>query len=233
MKPGRQEGFTLVELLVSLAVLSFMMMMAWTTTTGAVFARKNVELSQERDHEIRVAMSRMVCDLSSAYISANEDQGQVDRRTQFVGKSQGSIDELTFSSMAHATLWADANESEQTVITYQAESDLDDSRLTNLIRREKGRPPNDTSRSRDEPEEVDVLLRGVKTVRFEYWDWKEKDWKKQWNSTQADGERGRVPTRVRVTVEIEVEDPEGDKRELKYVTQARIVLQEELKFVTN
>ena len=226
-----QQGFTLIELLVSMAIISFMMLMAWSTTSGAVFAHRNVKQSQERDHEIRLAMSRMARDLSAAYISSNEDQNQQERRTMFIGKSQGDVDELKFSSMAHQVLWADANESEQTVITYQAERDPDDGRITNLLRREQRRPNNDPQRQ--EPTDADVMVRDVKEVRFEYWDWRDKSWKDTWDSTQADAERGRLPSRVRITLEIEVSEPDGDERTLKYVTQARIMLQEELRFFTN
>jgi type II secretory pathway component PulJ len=196
-----------------------------------VFAHRNVKDSQERDHEIRLAMSRISRDLSAAYISANEDQNQQERRTMFIGKSQGDVDELRFSSMSHQVLWADANESEQTVITYEPELDPDDSRRTNLLRREQRRPNNDPSRP--EPADADVLVRDVKRLRFEHWDWRDKRWKDAWDSTRADGERGRVPSRVRITLEIEVTEPDGDTRTLKYVSQVRIMLQEELKFFTN
>jgi general secretion pathway protein J len=228
-----QAGFTLVELLIALAVLAIMMTLAWTTITGAVYARKNLERSQERDSELRVGMSQMVRDLGSAYISANEEQSVIERRTMFIGKSEGQIDELRFSSMAHRVLWADANESEQTVITYMAEPDLDDRSMTNLVRRELRRPNNDTSRRDKEPAEIDLLIRDVEKVTFEYWDWKDKNWKDHWDSTQTDGERGRLPTRVRITLEVEQEDPDGDTQTVKYVTQARIALQEELRSFTN
>lgn len=229
----RQQGFTLIEVLIAIAVLAIMMTLAWSSITGAVTAKRNLEDSQERDHEIRVGLARMVRDLSSAYISANEEQSVLERRTMFIGKSDGTVDELKFSSMAHRILWANANESEQTIITYQAEADLEDSSLTNLVRREQRRPTNDTSSRRDkEPAELDVLIRDVERVKLEYYDWKDKSWKERWDSTQADGERGRVPTRVRITLEIEQEDADGDKEVVKYVTQARLVLQEELRFFT-
>ena len=229
----RQRGFTLIEVLIAIAVLAIMMTLAWSSITGAVTAKRNLETSQERDHEIRVGLARMVRDLSSAYISANEEQSVLERRTMFIGKSEGTVDELGFSSMAHRILWANANESEQTIITYMSEADLEDSSLTNLVRRELRRPTNDTSSRRDkEPAELDVLIRDVERVKLEYYDWKEKAWKDRWDSTQADGERGRVPTRVRITLEVEQEDADGDKEIVKYVTQARLMLQEELRFYT-
>jgi general secretion pathway protein J len=223
-----EAGFTLIELVLAITILAFMMMIAWSVISGTVFARKNLEERQERYHEIRVAMNVIVRDLSSAYLSANEDQGMMERRTMFIAKSGGTVDELRFSSMDHRVLWADANESEQTVIAYSAEPDPNDSSATNLVRREQRRPSNEPTRQ--EKAELDILLRDVEHVSFEYYDWKAKEWKESWDSTQADGERGRVPGRVKVTIELKI----GDGNEtVKYTTQARPMLQEELRFFTN
>lgn len=222
-----QAGLTLVELMLSLALLAMMMFLAWSTSTGTMRIKKGLEVTQSRNHEIRVAMSRMVRDLSSAYLSANENtNAQIDqRRTLFVGKSTSSVDELRFSTLAHEPMWANANESEQTMIQYLAESDPDEAGVTNLVRREARRLSDENFKQ--EPAEYDVLLHDVKRVRFEYWDWKEKDWKQRWDSTAADGERNRLPTRVRIT--IEMENDEG--KEFKFVTQARLLLQEQLNVV--
>ena len=226
--PRGQSGFTLVELVLAIAILGFMMLVAWSVISGTATARVNLAVRQDRDHELRVATAIMVRDLSSAYLSSNEDQNLMERRTMFVGKAGSDVDDLRFSSMAHRVLWADANESEQTVIAYAAEADPDQSGTTNLVRREQRRPANEPSR--DEPAELDLLLRDIRRVQFEYWDWKNKEWMKDWDSTQADGERGRLPTRVRITIEV----PSGDGDEtVKYQTQARLTMQEELKFFTN
>lgn len=223
-----EQGFTLVELVLAIAILAFMMLVAWSVITGTVFARKNLQERQERDHEIRVAMAVMVRDLSSAYLSSNEEQGVIERRTMFIGKVGSDVDDLRFSTMAHRVLWADANESEQTVVAYSAETDPDKTSVKNLVRREQRRQSNEPSRQ--EPAELDLLLRDVQRVQFEYYDWKAKEWKGDWDSTKPDAERGRVPTRVRITLEL----PNGDgSGTVKYVTQARPMLQEELKFFTN
>tara|TARA_R110002096_G_scaffold44526_13_gene120450 strand:- start:18831 stop:19556 length:726 start_codon:yes stop_codon:yes gene_type:complete len=222
-----QRGMTTIEILVSMAIMLGMFTMAWTSFSGGIRIKRNSEAINERYHEIRVAMGRMVEDLASAYISANENQTLDERRTMFIGKDSGSVDELRFTSMSHRVLWADANESEQTMISYFEESDLEDSGKDNLIRRESRRPPDEDWKN--EPAEIDVLLRDVKKVQFEYYDWTEKDWRDEWDSTAVDGQRGRMPSRVRITIILENEG--GD--EVKFVSQARIMLQEELKFFTN
>jgi type II secretion system protein J len=227
-----EGGFTMVELLISIAVLALMMMLAWRVIGETVATRQDLQQRQEREHEIRVATSVMVRDLSAAFLSANEDQSLTERRTLFVGKAESGagVDELRFSSMAHRVLWADANESEQTVITYFGESDPDDRSLTNLVRRELRRPPSEPGRTDDQPGEIDLLIRNIRSVKFEYYDWQTKEFKENWDSTKQDAERSRLPTRVRVTIELE--NPAGGDP-IRYQTQVRLMLQEELKFFTN
>jgi general secretion pathway protein J len=225
-----ERGFTMVELMISITVLALMMMVAWRVIAGTVATRQSLQQRQEREHEIRVATSVMTRDLSAAYVSANEDQNMTERRTLFVGKGGGTdVDDLRFSSLAHRVLWADANESEQTVITYLAESDPEDSSKTNFLRREQRRPSNEPVKQ--EPSELDLLVRDIRRVKFEYYDWRAKEWKENWDSTKQDAERGRVPSRIRVTIELD--NPSGAGDPVKYVTQIRPMLQEELRFFTN
>jgi len=223
-----ERGFTLIELMLAITVLALMMMVAWSVISGTVLTRKNLQERQEREHEIRVATAVMVRDLTSAYLSSNEDQTMNERRTLFIGKSDSEVDELRFSTLAHRVLWADANESEQTIVSYAAEEDQEDGRMTNLVRREQRRPSNESASQ--ERAELDVLLRDISRVKFEYYDWRAKEWKETWNSTQGDGDRGRVPGRIRITIELE----NGEGADVsKYVTQVRPMMQEELKFFTN
>jgi general secretion pathway protein J len=222
-----QAGFTLVEVLIALSILAFMMTIAWSTTSNSSQAKRHFEAIEERNHEIRLAQARMVKDLSSAYLSGNEDQNRQERRTLFLGKSHGSVDELRFSSLGHKSLWAEANESEQTLIAYFADSDLEDRSKTNLLRRESRRLSNEPWKS--EPAEIDVLLRDIEKVEFEYFDWRDSEWKEDWDTTSPAAQKGRLPTRVRITIEVKTEEGET----VKYMTQARIMMQEELRFFAN
>lgn len=218
---------TTIEIMISMAIMLGMFTMAWSSFSGGLSIKRDSEAINERYHEIRIAFSRIVEDLSSAYISANENQNLEERRTLFLGKDSSRVDELRFTTMGHRVLWADANESEQTMIYYFEESDPDDSSKRNLIRRESRRPHDEDWES--EPAEIEVLLRDIEKVQFEYYDWPERTWLEEWDSTAVDGQRGRLPSRVRVTIELKSES--GD--EVKFVSQARVMLQEELKFFTN
>ena len=212
----RPRGMTLIEILVALAIFGLMMTMAWSTMQNASNVRSTFGLLEERNQEVRLAMARIVYDLESAYLSDNEQPGPDNRRTMFIGKD----DEVKFSSFGHVALWADANESDQTVISYFVDDDRETPSVDDLYRRELRRPSNDPPS--EQRYDLDVLMRAVDKVQFEYWDWKDKKWQDTWDSTKVDAENQRLPTRVRIT--LSYKNNRGD--ELKISTQARLVLQQ-------
>ena len=222
MRPrASQAGLTLLEILVAITILAFMMTLVWTTTSRTGQTKRTYEQLEERAHELRVGLARVVKDLEQAYLSKNQDLRATELRTQFVGKDGGDVDELSFSSLAHQVLWTDANESEQTLITYFAENDREDSRKVNWLRREQRRLTDSGESSKSMSAETDIVLRDIEQVDFEYWDWKEQEWKRDWDTTKQDGQKDRLPTRVKITVTYK----EGDV-ELEQSTQARLYLQE-------
>lgn len=218
MRRRSQRGLSLIEIMISLAILGVMMAIAWSTISASSQARIAFTALEERNHEVRTALARMVTDLESSYLSGNDLPNIDNRRTMFIGKSE----ELRFSTFAHVSLWADANESEQTVVIYF----LDDQRGPNsagkdaLYRKELRRQSNEAWEG--EPGELDVLLTDVEELEIQYWDWKDKKWKETWDSTKQDGEKDRLPVRVRIA--IEYKNARGD--ELKIETQARLLIQE-------
>ena len=201
-----------------------MMALAWRTISNTSASKKTFEKYEERNHEICMAMGRVVADFEAAYLSKNEDGLQSHPRTMFVAKS-GRIPDIRFSTMGHRVLWADANESEQTVIQYLSRNSPDKPGATDWVRREQRRQSNEPPD--DLPSEYDVLLTDIQEVKLEFWNWKNLEWQDTWDSTQSDGQKGMLPSRVRITVT--TKDPAGN--DYKLSTQARIVMQEALNFV--
>jgi type II secretory pathway component PulJ len=218
----RQAGMTLIEILIATAVLVGMMGLAWTTISNTGEVRRTMIGVEERNHELRIATARVVADLEAAYLSRNEDEFATDRRTMFIGKSGGRVPDLRFSTLGHTPLWGDANESEQTVVAYSAGPDPDDPSKTSWLRRELRRPSNKPWK--EEPADVDVLLRDIEQITFEYFDWKEQEWRDQWDSTSDTGAKNRLPSRVRITITYR----NWRDEETKLVTQAAILMQEPL-----
>ena len=227
MKAARniERGLTLIEVMIASAVMVIMMALAWRTISNTSDTRRTFEKYEQRNHELRMAMGRVVADFEAAYLSRNEDQSQSHPRTMFVAKSSGRMPEIRFSTLGHRVLWADANESEQTVIEYTQRANPDKPGATDWIRRELRRQSNEPPE--DLPGDYDVLLTDVQEVKIEYWNWKNVEWQDTWDTTQSDGQKGQLPSRVRITVTVKG----AGEKDMKLVTQARIMLQEPLNFV--
>lgn len=219
-RAGHRRGMTLIEILISITIMGLMMLVAWTTIKSSSEARVTFEALEDRNHEIRLGLARLVFDLESAYLSANEDDKLDDRRTMFIGKEA----EVRFSNFGHMSLWANANESDQTVVVYYLDDDREDSLRDSLYRKELRRQSNEDWEN--EPGELDVLIRGLDKLELEYWDWKDETWQSDWDSTKTDAEQNRVPTRVRIKVTYK--NPRGD--EVVVTTQARLLLEDRIKY---
>jgi prepilin-type N-terminal cleavage/methylation domain-containing protein len=217
-----QSGMTLIEVMLAIAILVVMMSLAWKTISNTSESKKIFEKYEERNHELRMAVSRIVHDLESAYLSRNEDANASHPRTMFMAKSSMKIPDVRFSALDHRVLWADANESEQTVISYVSHDDPEHSGVVDWVRREQRRMSNEPPES--EPAEYDVLVHDIVSAKLEFWNWKNNDWQDTWDTTQADGQKGWLPSRVRIT--ITTKGP--DDKELKITTQARLWMQEVL-----
>ncbi|HEY4179798.1 MAG TPA: type II secretion system protein GspJ [Kofleriaceae bacterium] len=224
MKRRIQAGLTLLEIMLSSAILVVMMSLAWRTISTTSNAKKTFEAFEERNHELRLAMKRICDDFEASYLSKNEDQTQSHPRTLFQAKA-GRFPTILFSTMGHRVLWGDANESEQTVISYVTRNSPTHSGKTDLIRREQRRLSNDPPE--DEPAEYDILLTDIESLKLEYFNWKNVEWQDTWDTTQSDGQKGILPYRVRIT--ITTKDAQG--QDYKVVSEARILMQEPLNFV--
>jgi len=220
----REAGLTLMEVMIASAVMVLMMTLAWRTISNTSDSRRTFEKYEERNHELRMALGRVVADFESAYLSQNEDTSATHPRTLMVVKNGNKVPQVSFSTLGHRVLWADANESEQTVITYLSHDSRENSGQTDWVRAERRRPSNLSPD--EEPAEYDVLVRNIEKVEFKFWNWKNQDWQDTWDTTQSDGQKGWLPSRVKIT--ITVKNAQGD--DIKVSSEARVFMQEPLVF---
>ena len=218
-EPGSgQRGFSLIEILVAVAIIGMMSVLLYGAFKDTFDTQTEVDRSQERWHVLRIGMSRMVRDLSMAYVSMNENMLEKDRRTYFVSKRGFDGDELTFTSFAHRRTVADAKEPDQCAIRYYLAPDPDDSGKTNLMRRETRRIAYKPFE--DIPGESYILIEDVENISYEFFDPVKDEWTEEWDTTSVDGQPNRIPPRIRIFLTIK--DEKG--RDLTLVTEARIML---------
>jgi type II secretory pathway component PulJ len=215
---------TLIEVMIASAIMVIMMALAWRSIGNTGEARRGTGKYQERNHELRMALGRAVADFEAAYLSRNEDANASHPRTMMIGKPGSKVPEIRFSTLGHRVLWADANESEQMVIQYLAISSRETPGTTDWVRAEFRRPSN--LPPEEVPAEYDVLVRNIEKLQVEYWNWKNLDWQDSWDTTQSDGQKGMLPSRVRITITTKG----TDDRDVKLTSQARILMQEPLNY---
>lgn len=218
------RGFTLIEIMLALAILATLMALTWGTVSSSFRFRRATLDKFDRYRTVQQAMDRMSREISMAFVTnigqvATNDQGEVNYLTGFFGEN----DELSFTSLAHVRTRSDEAASEQCEISYRLETQRgeDGESHQNLVRREDATID-------DKPEEGGVLypmLRDVERIHFEYWDPTREiageAWVDSWDA--VNDHEGELPSRVRITME--VTDPLIERRTLEFSTQTEIHLQ--------
>ena len=221
--PARARGFTLIEVMVAVSILAIVTTLTWASFKQT-FSTKSADRGAGRAAIARCgsALERMARELSMAYVSQNEDTSQPERRTRFVGKHHGDIDEVTFSYFGHQRLYHDANEADTALVSYYAARDRDDSRKTNLMRRETRRLSN--LKIDEQPGEADIVCDDVVKLKLDYYDQRDKLWREEWLTTSLDGQPDRLPSKIRIT--LTVHDERG--KEVPFQTEVRVAMTEPL-----
>jgi len=217
IRPHRaRRGVTLVEIALAVAILATMATLIAGSLGRSFEAQDTVREIDARYHNIRVAMNRMVREVSLAFLTTNDRHG-VERiwMTAFKLEDRSDFDRLYFTSFAHQILRANAKESDQCEIEYFGETDDEDSSKMNLMRREDPRidaEPDKGGRNY-------VLAEHITKFQVRVFDERLQDWTDEWDTEKPDY-AGRLPT----VVEIRMEILDENDKPLSFVTKTRINL---------
>ena len=218
---ARALGFTLIEVMVAVAILAIAVALVWGSFWGTMRAKEKVEAVEARTREVRLGLGRMVRDLEHAYVSRNDPLGTIEPSTFLMGDHHLGSDQVSFSYMGHRTLRAGAHESDTAIVTYFVESDRQERSRQDLFRRESrrigGENPSETG-------PAFVVCEDVVKLRIEYFDRLQDEWRDDWDTKNADGQPGRLPERVRLT--LTVRDERGI--EIPFLTEAKVFLEDAL-----
>ena len=215
----RAGGFTLLEILLAITIMGFMTALLWGSFSRTAQIKQRTEAGQDRVHAARVALMRISREIEMAYMSQSFNQALQERRTMFIGAPHADFDELRFSWFGHQRLRADSAESDTAVVMYYTEPDPVDRRAINLIRRETRRLEQKDPKTI--PGEAYILCPGVTRLKFQYYDFRNKQWKEEWNTMGADG-LPYLPSHVRITLGLT--DERGN--EMTFSSAARIQMTE-------
>ena len=201
----RDSGFTLLETLVSLTIMSILSLILFYTFRGIVTTREFMDENADIQTMGRIAVDRVERELSMAFLSALPSP-QGNYQTRFFAEDNDPIDLLSFTSLSHERMVQDAKESDQTELSYFGEDD-NASRYFMLMHREAPRIDDDMERGGV----VHPLAHNVKRFNLRYYhidkaDPKKRKWHEDWDSESADF-LGQLP--YMVTISLVLADFEG------------------------
>ncbi len=214
----RARGFTLVELMIAMAITAIIGAMTVGSFAQIDRASRVARDQGERYEAARLALSRMAREVSMAFLSENYDRNRFhnERVTLLVGRE----DRILFSTMAHQRLYQDAKESDQSMVEYVVDRDPDSGEDA-LFRREKVHLDDEPDRGGRK----DLVATNVRGLTFAYWDSQRGEWAREW-STKSVEHSGALPSRVRFDLEMKL----ADGRTERFVTEARIELRTPLQY---
>ena len=217
----RQAGFTLIEVMVSIGILSTITLMLWASSQGAFKTKKGVESKMARYRVARLAMDRILRDVQMAYLSNNNIPGtEQTPRTYFDGVHRPDIDELRFTYFGHQRLYAESKEGDTAAIGYFGLRDKSDGGKLNLWRKETRRIAAERIDNGNIPGEAEVIADDVVKLELHYYEPVRKEWLESWRTNQADGMPNRLPSRVKV--KLVIRDDRGE--ELPLESEVRIAM---------
>ena len=216
------RGFTLLEVMIAVAVLAMIGGLTWKTFDGAYDLKRRVETAEERDQTVRGALDRIAREVSMTFLSEHYDHKRFRERPTFFRLKDGRREaQLMVTSFAHERLHIDAKESDQAVFEYRL--DRDDTGRTSLFRRVKAYIDEQPDRGGERA----VLAEDVLRFTVQAWDPRDREWRDEWDSNSPQRTGGAlVPPRLRIA--ITVRDEQGKER--TWSTQVRLPLTTPLDF---
>ncbi len=189
-------GFTLIEVLISIAILAAITAMLFGAFSALKRSKDGLGRLQDRQREGRLAMARITRELQSAFISAHTplNQALLVQKTLFKGQRGSPADRVDFTAFANRRLDRNAHVSDQCELSYYGSPNPDDPSINDLVRR----IDTELDLEPDKGGRVEVLATDIDLFDLQYLDAQTGEWQESWDTSQSTGQPDRLPLQVRV-----------------------------------
>jgi general secretion pathway protein J len=229
----RSRGFTLLEVLISIAILAAITSILFGAFSALKRSKDGLSRMQDRQREGRLAMTRMTREVQSAYLSAHMplNQALLVQKTIFKGERGTPADRVDFTAFANTRLEKDSHVSDQCELSYYGSPNPDGSGTNDLVRR------IDTELDLDPTKggRVEVLATDIDLFDLQYLDAQTGQWQEGWDTTQSTGQLDRLPLQVRIILVLNGGARSGADRgrgTIRLVTKVGLNILQPLTFAT-
>jgi general secretion pathway protein J len=229
----RSRGFTLLEVLISIAILAFITSLLFGAFSSLKRSKDGISRVQDRQREARLAMARITRELQSAYLSAHVplNQALAIQKTIFKGEHGSPADRVDFTAFANQRLDRNSHVSDQCELSYYGSPNPDGSNTTDLVRR------IDTEMDLDPTKggKIEVLASDIDLFDLQFLDAQTGQWQESWDTTQTTGQPDRLPLQVRVILVLnggERVAADRGRQTIRLVTKVGLNMLQPLTFAT-
>jgi general secretion pathway protein J len=223
---ARARGMTLLEILVSLAILAMIALLIYGAFDSMSRGKRGESIRAERSRQGRGAVLRMARELSSSYLSLHipTNPSLVTRKTAFVAVNSAQSDRVDFTAFAHRRTEASAKDSDQAEVGYFVVKDPDKPGKMDLVRREQTPIDFDPRRGGI----VNVIAEDVESFDLRFLDPASGLWTENWDTTQgATGQLDRLPLEIEIKLVLANVPASVDKI---FITKVVLPMQQPLSF---
>jgi len=194
----RDNGFTLLEVLLAITVLGVVMAMLSLSLSGTLRVVDATERQEEIYHQAQITFRRITEDLAGAVLT--KEMGLVGKKNERDGQR---TDTLVFASLAHLVLNPDKQKPGAAVIRYQLQADAEDVRKWRLLRSDTPLLPGVAADKEDALDSAFLLADNLRSVRFSFLNLQGQEFD-SWGGATTTSEPQEVhplPAAVRCTLE--------------------------------
>lgn len=212
-----RRAFSLIEILIAASLLAIIGALLMQSLSSSIDAKDAIEGTSNRYHVVRVAMSRMVDEISMAYLSNHRPTTGAAIRA--ITGFKGERDRIDMTGFGYVARVEDQKRSDQRQLSFYLDTDPRTS-TKSLVRREQA----NLDEEYDEGGRILTLLPNVRDLEFKYWDPQKEAWTDKWESEGT--ELNRLPARVRIEMVVVMDGGQ----EQTFTTQSKLWLQAPLNF---